>query len=91
MIPPRRLGQPGISVRILRGQGGWETGCRLAEAPRAPPVVSPLRAGPRRELFSHSSRKYIADIHPTHFSKEIWALNYLTDCTVCEVIQVPQS
>ena len=32
MIPQRRLGQPGISVRILRGQGGWGTGCRVAEA-----------------------------------------------------------
>ena len=26
MIPPRRLGQPGISVRILRGQGGLGNG-----------------------------------------------------------------
>ena len=87
MIPPRRLGQPGISVRILRGQGGWGTGRRMAEADPGkggqpdcccarlsataqrltPRLPLPPSAGPRRELFSHSSRKNVADIRPTHF------------------------
>ena len=60
--------------------------------PNASPPVSPFLLVPAHDVSSSRTlpeRMLLTYTRPISI-KETWALNYLTDCTLCEVIQVPK-